>query len=180
MRQIMGRDAIGRAEYDGGRENLVSCSYAMFPKSAQRFLDVCSTYGPARTALEGLPTVAVDYDEVVKALEGREDPFPSDASQHLGFCLALLRVCATRSEDAAPLLGCLLSASNDLDDGLRRYRTDFLHPLLGYTDKRVALAETSRALRSEKLAKPAWFVIGAIAGGFLTKLGEWLWTRLCA
>ena len=167
-----------RQDYESARESLLSSSYSTFNKSGQRFLDVCSQYGPARRAIEAIRPTEVVYDRVRDALENHEDPTPVDGSGHLPFCLGLFRAVINGGEDAAPLLGVILSGCNKLDMGLYVYRTQFLRPLIGHIDRYIAQAETKRTSRSDRFVKAAWLITAAVLGGFLTKLGEWLWRVL--
>lgn len=167
-----------RQNYESARDSLLTSSFTVFNWSGQRFLDACSNYGPARQAIELIQTKEIIYDEVRSALERSEDPTPAQSSDYLPFCYGLFRAVIKAGEDAAPLLGNILSGCNRLDDGLNVYRSHFLGPLIGYIDDHVARAETKRTSRSDGFSKAVWFSAGAVAGVPLTKLGEWFWTTL--
>jgi len=108
-------------DYEFARQTLLSSSFTTFNKSAQRFLEVCSGYGPARKAVQEIPTREVKYEEVRDTLEKREDPCPADASEQVSFCYALLGEVAKGGEDAAHLLGHIMTGCSGADDGLDAY-----------------------------------------------------------
>jgi hypothetical protein len=126
--------------------------------------------------VQKIPTREVKYDEVRDTLEKHEDPCPADASEQVSFCYALLGEVAKGGEDAAPPLGHIMTGCSGLDEGLDAYRREFLRPLVAYIDACVSESERKRSSRSKKLVRVASVIVMLIAGGLLTKFGEWLWT----